>query len=190
MVPAGIGLIVLRYPIVKLLFERQKFTPHDTMLTSYALLFYSLTIFAHAAILMLPRAFYALQDTKTPVVISFIAVSSSILFNWLFLKFTPLGVGGFALSFSIMGLINMLLLMIVLRRKIGGIRGYNILKSFIKATVASIVMGVGIFFFIKLSAPITNTLSGHMEAAVQILFGMAIGGIIYFLSAWLLRWKN
>jgi putative peptidoglycan lipid II flippase len=190
MVPAGIGLIVLRYPIVKLLFERQKFTPQDTELTAYALLFYSLTIFAHAAILMLPRAFYALQDTRTPVVVSFIAVSSSIVFNWLFLKFTPLGVGGFALSFSIMGLVNMLLLMMVLRRKIGGMRGRNILNSFLKSTLASVVMGLGIFIFIKLVSPITSHLSGHLEAAVLIVFGMTIGGIIYFLLTWLLKMEE
>jgi putative peptidoglycan lipid II flippase len=190
MVPAGIGLIVLRYPIVKLLFERQKFTPQDTELTAYALLFYSLTIFAHAAILMLPRAFYALQDTRTPVVVSFIAVSSSIVLNWLFLKFTPLGVGGFALSFSIMGLVNMLLLMMVLRRKIGGMRGRNILRSFLKSTLASFVMGLGIFIFVKLVSPITSHLSGHLEAAVLIVFGMIIGGMIYFLLTWLLKMEE
>lgn len=190
MVPAGIGLIVLRYPIVKLLFERQKFTPHDTMLTSYALLFYSLTIFAHAAILMLPRAFYALQDTKTPVVVSFIAVSSSIFFNWLFLRYTSLGVGGFALSFSIMGLVNMLLLMIVLRKKIGGMRGHSILKSFIKAAAASLIMGAGIMLFIKLIAPFTHHLSGHLDAAVKIVCGMTIGGVIYLLLAWLLKMEE
>ncbi len=190
MVPAGIGLIVLRYPIVKLLFERQKFTPHDTALTSYALLFYSLTIFAHAAILMLPRAFYALQDTKTPVVVSFIAVSSSIFFNWLFLKYTTLGVGGFALSFSIMGLVNMLLLMMILRRKIGGMRGYSIFKSFSKALLASLVMGIGIYLFIRLSSPFTNNFSGHLEAAIQIIGGMTIGTVVYFGCAWLLKMEE
>ena len=190
MIPAGIGLIVLRYPIVKLLFERQKFTPHDTMLTAYALLFYSLTIFAHAAILMLPRAFYALQDTRTPVIISAIAVSISIFLNWLFLHYTTLGVGGFALSYSIMGLINMVLLMVILRRKIGGIRGYAIWDSFLKSGVASILMGIGILVFIKLIHPFSSQLSGQMEAAVLIVLGGAVGGMIYLLSAWILKMKE
>jgi putative peptidoglycan lipid II flippase len=190
MIPAGIGLIVLRYPIVKLLFERQKFTPHDTELTAYALLFYCLTIFAHAAILMLPRAFYALQDTRTPVIVSVISVSSSIFFNWLFLKYTHLGVGGFALSFSIMGLINMSLLMIILRRKIGGIRGYHILSSFIKSTMAALIMGGTIWVFLKLLGPFSRHLSGHMEAAVQIVAAMSIGGAVFLLAAWFLKMQE
>lgn len=190
MVPAGVGLIVLRYPIVKLLFERQKFTPHDTMLTTYALLFYSLALFAHAAILMMPRAFYALQDTRTPVVVSFISVSSSIFFNWVFLKYTSLGVGGFGISFTIMGLTNMLLLMAILRRKIGGMRGYQILKSFCKSAVAAILMGIGILAALWLTSPLSKHLNGHLEAAVQITLGMAVGGVIYLLVAWFLKMEE
>jgi putative peptidoglycan lipid II flippase len=187
MLPAAIGLIILREPIVMLLFERLKFSRQDTLLTADALLFYSLTIFAHAAILLLPRAFYSLQDTKTPVIVSFISVGTSIFLNWFFLNFTALGVKGFALSFSIMGLINMLLLMIILRRKIHGIRGYHIGESFIKATMASLVMGAAIFLIIWLSRPYTHSLNGHLEAAIQIFLGFAVGGVTYLTIAWLLK---
>lgn len=187
MLPAAVGLIVLRYPIVKVLFERMKFTPHDTFVTASALLFYCLTIFAHAAILMLPRAFYSLQDTKTPVIVSFIAVGTSIFLNWLFLRYTSLGVQGFALSFSIMGLINMVLLMIVLRKKIDGIRGYQIGKSFLKVTVAALIMGVVIYGMLLVSHPFTKRLNGHLEAALQILMGLAIGGVVFLVVAWILK---
>jgi putative peptidoglycan lipid II flippase len=192
MIPAGIGLIVLRQPIVQLLFEGQKFTPHDTFLTASALLFYSLTIFAHAAILMLPRAFYSLQDTRTPVIVSIIAVSSSILMNFLFLKFTHLGVKGFALSFSIMGLINMLLLTEVLRRKIGGIRGRDLMQSFLKSLTASLAMGGAILAI----QPFVNLLCsrigfhGHLQAALLILSGMTLGGLVFIIVAWLLKMEE
>ena len=170
MIPAAVGLIVLRYPIIKLLFEGQKFTSHDTQTTAFALLFYSMALFAHAAILMLPRAFYALQDTVTPVVISISSVLLSILINWLFLKYTTLGVGGFALSFSIMGLINMLGLMEVLRRKIGGIRGKGILSAFIKTSTAALTMGI-VIIIVKnqLLVPMGRSLQlqGHLEAALD-----------------------
>ena len=187
MMPASIALIMLREPIVMLLFERMKFTHQDTLLTAEALLFYSLTIFAHAAILMLPRAFYSLQDTKTPVVVSFISVGSSIFLNWFFINYTGLGVKGFALSFSIMGLINMVLLMMILRRKIHGIRGYHIGESFMKATVSAVIMGVAIYGVILALTPYTRHLSGHWVAALQICLGLGIGGSVFLVSAWLLK---
>lgn len=189
MLPAAVGLMVLGEPIVKILFEGQKFTPHDTALTSYALIFYSVALFAHAAILMLPRAFYALQDTITPVTVSIISVSTSILLNWGFLKYTNLGVGGFALSFSIMGLINMLLLMEILRRKIGGIRGRGILKSFIKSSAASLVMGLAVFLTAQISGMLGNGLglSGHGKAAIVVFAGMMVGVAAFFATAWFLK---
>lgn len=189
MLPAAVGLIVLREPIVKILFEGQKFTPKDTALTAYALLFYSLTIFAHAAILMLPRAFYALQDTLTPVLVSVFSVSTSILMNWVFLKYTDLGVGGFALSFSLMGLINMLLLMEILRRKIGGIRGFSLLKSFLKGLIASVLLGLAVFLTKRGAGLLSSRmgLSGHMEAALMVAAGMAVGVTVYFAAAWFLK---
>lgn len=189
MLPAAAGLIVLRTPIVKILFEGQQFTPKDTALTSYALLFYGMAVFAHAAILMLPRAFYALQDTLTPVLVSVFSVSLSILMNWIFLKFTALGVGGFALSFSVMGLINMLLLMEILRRKIGGIKGYEILKSFLKGLAASAALGLAVFLTKEGIGLISGRmgLTGHLEAALVVAVGIMVGVAVYLGTAWLLK---
>jgi putative peptidoglycan lipid II flippase len=180
MIPAAVGLIILRTPLVKLLFEGQKFTSRDTQMTAYALLFYSLALFAHAAILMLPRAFYALKDTRTPVTVSVIAVTSSIVMNWLFLKFTNLGVGGFALSFSLMGLINMLLLLVILKRKVGDIRGRSLATSFVKTLTASLVMGAAIVVVNGFLAPVFNRLQEHMAAAAMLGVGMVIGVGVFF----------
>jgi putative peptidoglycan lipid II flippase len=180
MLPAGVGLIVLREPIVKLLFEGQMFTSHDTRLTSWALLFYSLALFAHAAILMLPRAFYSLKDTKTPVLVSMISVTASIVMNWIFLKFTRLGVGGFALSFSLMGLINMVLLMVILQRRIGDIRGRSLTTSFAKSLVAAVVMGLAIVGVVWGLEPVLSTLHGHLAAAVKVAVGAGVGVTVFF----------
>lgn len=189
MIPSAFGLIILRYPIIKLLFEGQKFTPQDTMMTAYALLFYSIGLFAHAGILMLPRAFYALQDTWTPVVVSVLSVSLSIALNWIFLHYTSLGVGGFALSFSIMGMVNMFLLMIILRKKIDGIDGQAIAGSFIKTLGASLVMTGVIYLVQQTIANLAGrwSLSGHWEAAVVVVCGMAAGIPVFFAMAWLFK---
>lgn len=192
MIPAAAGLIVLRDPIIKLLFEGQMFTPHDTALTAYALLFYSMALFAHAAILLLPRAFYALQDTVTPLIVSVASVSLSIFLNWFFLTYTNLGVGGFALSFSVMGLVNMGFLMEILRRKISGIRGRGILTSFIKTVIASFVMSVIIMVITPLIFVFSAKLSfsGHLAAGLVVLGGMFLGGIVFFATAWILKMEE
>lgn len=192
MIPSAVGLIVLRQPIVQLLFEAKKFTPQHTEFTAYALLFYSLALFAHAAIMLLPRAFYALKDTLTPVIVSVISISISILLNLLFLRFTDLGIGGFALSFSIMGIINMVALMYILRKKINGIRGKDILTSFIKTTIASIIMGLGIYavrYFVAGLIP-HRLISGNLGAALIVMMSMVIGVIIFFIIALALKMKE
>jgi putative peptidoglycan lipid II flippase len=190
MLPAGVGLIVLREPIVKLLFEGQMFTSHDTQQTAWALLFYSLALFAHAAILMLPRAFYSLKDTKTPVTVSVISVTASALMNWLFLKFTNLGVGGFALSFSMMGLINMVLLIIILNRRIGSIRGRSLVTSFAKTLAAALLMGVAIVGAVWFLQPELLRLSGHLAAAAKIGIGFIVGVVVFFGAALALKMEE
>lgn len=190
MIPAAVGLIVLRVPIIKLLFEGQKFTSRDTMLTAYALLFYSLALFAHAAIMVLPRAFYALKDTKTPVIVSVISVTFSIVFNWIFLKFTDLRVGGFALSFSLMGLLNMILLMVILHRKVGGIRGGKILGSFLKTLTASGVMGLALWGTMVIMESAFTNLHGHLKAAILVGGGMGVGVVVFFLTAIVLKMEE
>jgi putative peptidoglycan lipid II flippase len=190
MLPAAVGLIVLREPIVKLLFEGQKFTSHDTQLTAWALLFYSLALFAHAAILMLPRAFYSLKDTKTPVLVSVISVAASIVMNWLFLKFTNLGVGGFALSFSLMGLINMLLLIVILKRRLGNIRGRSLLTSFVKTLAAALLMGLAIVGVLWFLTPGINRMHGHLAAAAKIGVGIVVGTAVFFGAALALKMKE
>jgi putative peptidoglycan lipid II flippase len=190
MLPAAVGLIVLREPLVKLLFEGQKFTSHDTQLTAWALLFYSLALFAHAAILMLPRAFYSLKDTKTPVLVSVTSVTASIVMNWLFLKFTHLGVGGFALSFSLMGLINMVLLIVILQRRIGDIRGRSLVTSFTKSLAAALVMGLVIVGAIWLLKPVLGQMQGHLAAAVKIGVGAAVGVTVFFGAALALKMEE
>ena len=192
MIPSAVGLILLRKPIVALLFQGHHFTVHDTELTSYALLFYSLAIFAHAAILMLPRAFYALKDTKTPVIVSVSSVLLSIMLNYIFLRFTKLGVGGFALSFSMMGLVNMLSLMAILWRKIGGIRGGRILRSFLKCLGASLAMGAALWYLnpVFLSLIQSLHLTGRMADGFIVAGAMAVGVAVFFGSAFLLKMEE
>lgn len=191
-IPAAAGLLVLRYPIIRLLFQGQRFSAHDTDLAAFALAFYSLGMFAHAAILILPRAFYSLQDTKTPVLVTASTVAISLLLNLIFLRFTNLRHGGLALSFSIMGLLNMVALLYLLRRKVGRIGGRSILRTFALSVLASLAMGLATYAVNRAmqGLPFLAGRSPVAAAGVQVLAGMGAGIVLYAVIAYLLKMEE
>ncbi len=83
-VPASIGLVVLRRPIVALLYQRGEFTAQSTELVAWALLWYGLGLVGHALVEILSRAFYSLHDTRTPVLIGVVAMGLNVVFSYLF----------------------------------------------------------------------------------------------------------
>ncbi|HPT67578.1 MAG TPA: murein biosynthesis integral membrane protein MurJ [Bacillota bacterium] len=195
-IPSAVGFLLLRVEIVRLLFEGQKFTPAHTQATAYALAFYCLGLFAHGAIQLLPRGFYSLKDTKTPVLITVVTVIISIALNYLFLRFTNLQHGGFALSFSIMGILNMALSLYFLRRKVGGIDGRNMAKTFLQASLAAAVMGLALAWCKPwLAATMAGLRSLLVGRGVSLDLGdlglvavaMTVGVGVYFGMAYLLR---
>ena len=163
-IPSAFGFITMRTEIIRLLYERGEFTPHQSELTAYALLFYSLGLFAHGVIQILPRGFYALKDTITPVKVSITTVLLSIGLNILFLKYTPLQHGGLALSFSLMGVANMLLSFYLLRKKVGGLRSGKLIKTGMQATLAAFGMSVAIRLFL----PFWNRILGGLGLTVNL----------------------
>ncbi|MGE5530272.1 MAG: murein biosynthesis integral membrane protein MurJ [Patescibacteria group bacterium] len=191
-VPSAVGLAVLRYPIVRLLFQGQRFTAADTNLTAYALAFYCLGLFAHASILLLPRAFYSLQDTKSPVLVTASTVAISLGLNLVFLRYTRLLHGGMALSFSIMGLLNMGALLFLLRRKVGRIGGRSILRGFVLSLMASMAMGLAVYGVDRLLAasPLITGRRPVLEAGMEVAAGLAVGLAVYGGIAYLLRMEE
>ena len=138
LIPASAGLIILRKPIISLLFERGTFDAAATGITATALLFYSIGLFAYGAVHILSKTFYSLQDMKTPLWASAVAMASNIALN-IILMF-PLRLGGLALATSISAVINMFILIFRLRRRIGGIEGKEILNSLFKIIPITAIM--------------------------------------------------
>ncbi|NLW09583.1 MAG: murein biosynthesis integral membrane protein MurJ [Firmicutes bacterium] len=182
-VPAAMGFVVLRYDIIRLLFEYNKFTVRDTEMTAYALLFYSLGLFAHGAIQILPRGFYALKDTVTPVKITGATMALGILLNFFFLKYTGLKHGGLALSFSLMGMVNMVASLLLLRKKIGSIRGRSLLRTLVFSVLSAAGMGIVISFLQK---PWGNLLALLNIGGFWLVFlqtmGMIGAGVLVYLA--------
>ncbi|MDP6686139.1 MAG: murein biosynthesis integral membrane protein MurJ, partial [Candidatus Omnitrophota bacterium] len=144
MLPASLGLIVLAGPITRTLFERGAFGKYSTFITSNALIFYSIGLFSYAGIKILVSCFYSLKDTLSPVKVASVSLILNIVLNIIFMF--PLKVGGLALATSLSGSFNFLILFILLRKKIGAIGGYAILKSFFRVLLASLAMALIIYF--------------------------------------------
>lgn len=179
-VPSAIGLIVLAVPIVRVLFEQGMFTPQATFQTAYALWFYSVGLVPYAALQVLNRVFYSLQDTITPALMAFVTVALNVFLN---LELMPwLGHGGLALGYSLAGAFNVGCLLYLLSRRVKGIGGGEILVSLGKSLLASLVMA---FAAVSVSSYVGAVLGTDAKIAQVLQVGLSVGAgvIAYALAA-------
>lgn len=169
-IPATIGIMIFARPLVILLFDRGAFTDKDVIMTSNALFFYTIGTIGFALRQILSKVFYAMQDTKTPVINATIGVAINIVLNIILSIY--MGISGLALATSISAIIVTILLLISLRKKIGPLGIRNILKVLIKTTLSSIVMAI----VSKLSYEL---LLIKLGANISLIIGVAIGVVIY-----------
>lgn len=143
--PAGALLLVLRQPLVRLLFERGEFGPESTAATSYAFLFFALGLASACVTEIVLRAFYALHDTRTPVIVGAAIVGLNIALGAGLMQ--VLDFAGLALSFTVTNTLETVTLLLLLRRKIQRIEGrallWSGLRSFSAALGAALVVGLG-----------------------------------------------
>jgi putative peptidoglycan lipid II flippase len=144
--PATFGLIALREPIVRLLFQHGRFDAEDSARTAAAVLCYALGLFAYAVTKIQVPTFYALGDTRTPVKASVTAVVLKIGANFLLIALlTRLGIDAFlglALSTSLAAWINFGWLAAGLRRRLGAFEGERVISSCLTMLVLSLLMAV------------------------------------------------
>lgn len=141
-IPASVGLIVLREPLIHLLLQRGRFDPSSTEAVAWALQFYALGLFAHSGLEIITRAFYSLHDTRTPVVIGAAAMLVNIILSLLLIR--PLLHGGLALANSVATIGETLVLLLILRHRLGGVDGRHLLRSLSKICLGALVMGIGV----------------------------------------------
>lgn len=138
-VPATIGLMALSSPIVEFIFERGQFNSESTRMTALALLCYAPGLIGYSAVKIASPTFYALNDSRTPVLVSVGTIVLNVVLNVSLVR--VLGFKGLALGTAIAALFNSGLLMYLLSRRIQGIEGPRILQAFVKILVASLAMG-------------------------------------------------
>ncbi|NSW91997.1 MAG: murein biosynthesis integral membrane protein MurJ [Firmicutes bacterium] len=170
-IPATVGAMIFAEPVVKLLFGRGAFDADAVSMTSYALFFYSIGMIGFGLREVLSRAFYSLQDTKTPMVNAAIAVVMNIILNIVLSRF--LGLGGLALATSISAIFCTVLLFIGLRKKIGPFGMKSITISFVKILCASLIMGV-------FARTVYGILITRMNFNLSLVLTIGAGAAIYF----------
>jgi putative peptidoglycan lipid II flippase len=137
-IPASWGLIAIGEVLIKLLFEQGQFTPLMTATTYQALVYYCLGLFAYSALQVLSRSFYALQDSRTPMLAALITITVNI---GLACYLAPIYQHqGLALAYSLAGIVNFLLLVLILRFKTGKLGGRQLAGSLIISMLASLLM--------------------------------------------------
>lgn len=179
--PATAGVMVLSEPIIQALFGRGAFDTKATILTSSALFFYSIGMVGSGLREIISRTFYALQDTKTPMINASLAVLLNIVLNLLLSKY--MGVSGLALATSIAGITSALLLYLSLRRKIGSLGTINLLRSFVKILLSSIIMGVIVYTTYNITVL-------HFNEVLTLIISIFIGVFTYFTFLYLFRLKE
>ncbi len=182
--PVTIVLMLLRKPIVSILFERGLFDAESTDLVASALLLMSLGLVALLLLEVIARSFYALSDTLTPVLAGGVQVLMMVMLT-LWLReaiFTPRGwlpLGALALGFSLSNYAEVAVLLWLLRRKLGGLNGRILLDGFWRILLASLLMAGAM-------RVILSRTSGQ-ALWIQLIAGGLAGGCVYLLASWLLR---
>lgn len=168
-VPAMVGLILLRTPIVHLFFEHGTFTAQDTTATALVVLCYAIGLWAFGGVRIIVAAFYSLQDTKTPAVSAAVAVVANIVFSLLLMR--PLGAAGLAFATALAAMVNGGILVAVLNRRLGGVDWGAVGRSSLRVAVACIPMALACWW--AANAPVWMHPDDWIAKSV-ILFG-AIG---------------
>jgi putative peptidoglycan lipid II flippase len=182
-VPSTVGLALLGLPIIRLIYQHGRFSPHATLETARALSGYALGLVAYASIKVLAPAFYALGRTRVPLIGSVAAVLANLIWNMF--TFRRFGHVGLALGTSLAALVNFSVLAVSFQRTIGGLATRELLDPFARILVAAGVMAVAVWAVSRR----LEALPGHSVAwfGLKALVPIATGALVYFGAARLLR---
>jgi putative peptidoglycan lipid II flippase len=147
--PISMILFILRIPVVRIVYGVANFPWEATVMTAYTLAFFSISIFAQSSIYLITRAFYSLRDTKTPVLVSIVTILLNVSISLFFIRVMGFGVWSIALAFSITSIIDMVVLLALLYRKIGGFDINSLLVPFTKISYAALFMGLSLYIPLK-----------------------------------------
>jgi len=168
-VPASLGLIVLAHPIVALLFERGRFTPADTMATADAVMWYAVGLTGYSVVKVATPTFYALGDSRTPVALSALTVLANAALNIALVR--SFGYRGLAAGTALTATLYAVVLMMILRARLGGIDGARLASVLWRQGIASVAMAAAAWI---VEREMAAALPGHDLRSLLIRVGVSI----------------
>jgi putative peptidoglycan lipid II flippase len=180
-IPSMVGLIVLRMPIIALLFKRGEFSWQATQLTASALLYYAIGLWAFAAVRIVAATFFALKDTRTPMIMATVSIFANILLGILLMG--PLAHGGLALATSLASVLNLGLLLYALHIKLGSLGWGPILNSIARTMVSAAMMGAVVWTAARLLIPVEGIEFSRLLAGLAgcLIIGLTVFGVCCYL---------
>jgi putative peptidoglycan lipid II flippase len=177
--PASLGIILLRVPLVALALQRGAFTAQSTSMVSWALLWYAAGLLGHALLEVIVRAFYAMHDTRTPVLVGALSMGLNVLLSlvlWrVFLAAGWMPHGALALANSLATALETTVLLVLIARRVGGLELGQQRRGLLAAFGAAGVMVLALLLWNAASQGLSPWASG--------LGGVAVGAAVYALAS-------
>lgn len=184
-IPASVGLILLRLPLVQLFYERNAFNVESTTRTINVVLFYSIGIWAYCGLHVIVRAFYSLKDTKTPMKIGLCMVGLNLILNlsliWVFKA------GGLAFATSISAIVQLIVLFAILKKRLNmPFLNQEMLLSFSKTCLATVIMALSCIWTYK-AVSWMMTENDIISKLVRLSAPLSAALITFFITAYLVK---
>jgi len=183
--PSSVGLIVLGRTMIGAIYQGGKFSAYDTEQTALALSCYALGLAGYSALKVLNPAFYALHDARTPMLVSLLSIAVNYLTASLLFRYSSLGHAGLALSTAAVATFGGVALFVILRNRIRGIYGRNLIESVWKIVAASAVMGAAVFLA---NHQIESWLGvGRLARLLDLSVSIPLGLVVFYAACRILR---
>lgn len=183
-IPATVGLMVLSLPIVELIYERYNFLPRDSVNTAAALMFYAPGLLGYSAVKIASPTFYSMRDSRTPVLVSMGSVAVNLALNLMLVR--VMGFRGLALGTAIAAVLNAIVLLVLLRRRLHGLDGRRLADAAVRILIASALMGVAVWYAAAW-LPGAIPLDGFWNRLLTVFASIAVGIAVLVGAARLLR---
>ena len=185
-VPAALGYLVLSRPMVRLLLEHGVVTPRSGRLVADILVAFAVGLFPFSAFQLLLRAFYAMQDTRTPALVNVASLVVNVIANVVLFFAFDLGVQGLALGHAASYAVGSALLLVLIRRRLGGLDGRSMLPVLGRVVVAAAATACAAWLVATGLAEWVGTATLG-EQALQVLAAVGAGLVVFLVAATLLR---
>lgn len=185
-IPASVLFIVLRIPVVRLVFGAARFDWEATVLTGMTLSTFSLSLFAQSISHVLARGFYALYDSKTPVFIGILAIATNTILSLVFIRVFHLPIWSLGLSTSIASFVNAAFLLWFLNRRVGGFSKWDLLVPPVKMGFAAGITGIALYIPLKLLDQLVFDTTRVLGLVFLTGASSAIGLATYVFLSWVM----